>query len=363
MQDVALRGNIGEWSELYALAYLLVMGGAHPANENQEPNQNLYFKVLQAVIEDNDLQAELRYDIRESNIGIFENGYLVGEVAKSDVKRQLDFFFADLASGSGKKTFQLPSGQRLLNLLNKKSISAGSGERETDLSLVIADVETGGPTPRYGFSIKSQVGQPSTLLNSSGATNIIYKIVPNPLKIQSHLPDLSDSPSSHPQNVRAILDAGYSLIFHEYQSDIFAENLKYVDSNLPENLAKVVLESYIHDEIKGFADIAERVFPKIDKLSEQRLFKLREFLGAVSMGLRPSSAWKGNSSKFKGLMVVKHDGTVVFYYLNSRLNFEEYLYQNVRFERPSTKRHKYGSVFSDGQADFIKLNVQIRFRR
>ena len=357
------RGNIGEWSELYALAYLLVRGGANAADEKQQPITDLYFKVLQVVIASHDLQHEMRYDINENVIAIFENGNLLDEIEKSEVKSHIDIFFTDLTSGKGKKTFSLPSGDKLMHLLHKRTISAGSGERETDLQLVIADEETGGPTPRYGFSIKSQLGQAATLLNSSGSTNIIYEIVPDPSKSQKGIPDISKTPSSHPQNLRNIYDSGYLLSFHEYQSETFCENLSYVDSNLPEHVAKVLLQSYLHDDIKNFSQISNLVFPESNKSSQQPLFKLREFLGAVSMGLRPSTPWKGNPSKFKGLMVVKEEGEVVFYYMNSRLNFEEYLFQNVRFDRPSTRRHKYGLIFQEEDRFFIKLTLQIRFRR
>jgi type II restriction enzyme len=357
------RGNIGEWSELYALAYLLLHGGANAADEKQKPIPDLYFKVLQIIIASRDMQDEMRYDINEHKIGIFENGDVLDELDKSILKNQVDIFFRDLTSGAGRKTFSMPSGDKLMKLLHKKTISAGSGEREADLQLVIADEESGGPTPRYGFSIKSQLGQASTLLNSSGSTNIVYEIKEDPSKKQNGIPDLSATPSSHPQNVRAIYDAGYFLDFFEYQSDTFSENLGYVDSNLPEHLAKVLLTSYLQDDIKSFAKISELVFPISDRESNQPLFKLREFLGAVSMGLRPSKEWRGNPSKFKGLMVVKDDGDVIFYYMNSRLNFEEYLFQNVRFDRPSTRRHRYGQVFEDEGRFFIKLNLQIRFRK
>lgn len=357
------RGNIGEWSELYALAYLLLHGGANAADEKQKPIPNLYYKVLQIVIASRDLQEEIRYDINQNNIVIFENGYVPDELDKTILQNQVDVFFRDLTSGTGRKTFSIPSGDKLMRLLHKKTISAGSSERETDLQLVIADEESGGPTPRYGFSIKSQLGQAATLLNSSGSTNIVYEIKKDPSKKQGGIPDISKSPSSHPQNVRAIYGAGYLLDYFEYQSDTFSENLSYVDSNLPSHIAKVLLKSYLQDDIKSFAKISELVFPVSDKDSNQPLFKLKEFLGAVSMGLRPSTEWRGNSSKFKGLMVVKDDGTVVFYYMNSRLNFEEYLFQNVRFDRPSTRRHRYGQIFEDNGRFFIKLNLQIRFRK
>ena len=49
------RGNIGEWSELYALAYLLLHGGANAADEKQKPIPDLYYKVLQIIIASRDM--------------------------------------------------------------------------------------------------------------------------------------------------------------------------------------------------------------------------------------------------------------------------------------------------------------------
>jgi hypothetical protein len=85
-------------------------------------------------------------------------------------------------------------------------------------------------------------------------------------------------------------------------------------------------------------------------------------LGAVAMGLRPSIEWDGDTTKFSGILVVKNNGEVVFYYLYNRKNFEEYLFKNVAFERPSTNRHKYGSIYKENGIDKIKLNLQIRFK-
>ena len=357
------RGNIGEWSELYALAYLLVQGGAYAADESQNPISDLYFKVLEVIVNSHTLQSELRYVINDERILIHQDEVSVVQVTKSSIKNLMDQLFRDLTSDTTKKTFSVESGTKLMDLLQKKTISAGSSEREADIQLVIADPESGGPTPRFGFSIKSQLGQASTLLNSSGSTNLIYEIVPNTSLLQDSFPDFSNSPSSHPKNIRRIYEAGYILKFHAYQSEILHENLTYIDSQMPQHLADVLLHSYLRDDLKDFSRVSELVFPPGLKSSQQPLFKLQELLGAISMGLRPNAPWKGNSSKFKGLMVVKINGEIVFYYLNSRLNFEKYLYEAVRFERPSTSRHKYGFVFLENDRKFIKLNLQIRFRK
>jgi hypothetical protein len=79
------------------------------------------------------------------------------------------------------------------------------------------------------------------------------------------------------------------------------------------------------------------------------------------MGLRPAKAWMGNPSKFKGLLVIKSDGELLFYYLVTRLNFEEFLYQNVKIDRPDT-RLKFGTIYWENAQPLIKLNFQIRFK-
>ena len=130
---------------------------------------------------------------------------------------------------------------------------------------------------------------------------------------------------------------------------------------VPDYLAKVLLQSYLSRE-DSYSKIVETIFDPGELNSRQPIFKLKEFLGAVAMGLRPSLEWDGDTTKFSGILVVKNSGEVVFYYLHNRKNFEEYLFNNVSFERPSTSRHKYGSIYNEDGIDKIKLNLQIRFK-
>ena len=128
----------------------------------------------------------------------------------------------------------------------------------------------------------------------------------------------------------------------------------------PEYLAKVLLQYYLTGD-KTFSAAVQNVFPEEAVGSRQPIFKLKEFLGAVAMGLRPSKSWDGDTTKFSGILVVKKNGDIVFYYLYNRKKFEEYLFNNVAFERGDTKKHKYGSIYTDEGVDKIKLNLQIRF--
>ena len=42
-------GNTGEWSELYALGFLLANGGAYGADKDQNRKDDLFYKVLKII--------------------------------------------------------------------------------------------------------------------------------------------------------------------------------------------------------------------------------------------------------------------------------------------------------------------------
>lgn len=358
MQKETYRGNLGEWSELYTLGYLLVHGGAFAADENQRPIPEIFHKVLQVYLAEKSGQPETEYIINKEDIAVLIDGKQAATVYRSAIESSLELMLQELTDGSHKKTFALATGSALLELLKRSRISASSSERENDLELILEDPVTKSPTPRVGFNIKSQIGGRSTLLNASGATNIIYKVIRNDPTSLNRLPKFVHG--KHGDNLRLLNDAGFHLEFESMSNEIFYQNLTLLDMQFPNHLAKVLLESYLSGE-KSFEKVIAQVFPTSEATSRQPIFKLKEFLGAVAMGLRPSSLWDGDTTRFSGILVVKADGEVVFYYLYNRKNFEEFLFRNVAFERASTTRHKYGQIYSENGIDKIKLNLQIRF--
>ena len=358
VQSEAHKGNIGEWSELYTLGYLLVHGGAHAADEQQHAIPDIFHKVLQVHLAEKNSTPETNYVIHPTEIAILVSGNEVARVERSLIQSAIELMFSELTDGTHKKTFALGTGSELLHLINRSRISASSNERTNDLELVLEDQITNAPTPRVGFNIKSQIGGRATLLNASGATNFVYKIIANETGPKPSYPEFKHG--VHGQNLELLYAAGFHLEFEKISSQIFYENLTLLDMQFPSYLAKVLLYSYISGE-KSFATVVSHVFPTMQSDSRQPLFKIKEFLGAVAMGLRPTAPWDGDTTKFSGILVVKSDGEIVFYYLYNRKNFEEHLFNNVAFERASTSRHKYGEIYSENGADKIRLNLQIRF--
>lgn len=354
----ALRANIGEWSELYTLGYLLVHGGAFAADERQNAIPEMFHRVLQVYLTERSGIPETNYVIGPSDVAILVSGNEVGRIDRSLIESSIQLMLAELTDGTHKKTFTLGTGNDLLTLIRRTRISASSSNHENDLDLVLEDQATSVPTPRIGFNIKSQIGARATLLNASGATNFIYKVLPN--DAASILPYPKFDHGKHVANLTALYSAGFHLEFLETANSNFYQNLTLLDMQFPSYLAKVLLQYYLTGE-KTFTGAVQKVFPEEDLSSRQPIFKLKEFLGAVAMGLRPSSSWDGDTTKFSGILVVKKTGQIVFYYLYNRKKFEEYLFNNVAFERGDTKKHKYGVIYSENGIDKVKLNLQIRF--
>jgi type II restriction enzyme len=359
VQNKAHKGNLGEWSELYTLGYLLVHGGAYAADEKQDAMPDMFHKVLQVYLAGRADEPETNYIINPKSIAILVSGNEITRVDRSLIQSSIESMFAELTDGKHKKTFELGTGNELLALIKRTRISASSSERTNDLDLVLEDQVMNVPTPRVGFNIKSQIGGRATLLNASGSTNFVYRIVPDMGANNSSYPEFIHG--KHSQNLEALYLSGYHLEFENIVSQVFHQNLTLLDMQFPNYLAKVLLHSYLTGE-KTFSQAVQSVFPEGDSDSRQPVFKLKEFLGAVAMGLRPSYEWDGDTTKFSGILVVKDNGEIVFYYLYNRKNFEEHLFNSVAFERPSTSRHKYGEIYSENGVDKIRLNLQIRFK-
>ena len=356
----APNGNIGDWSELYTLAYLLVHGGAYGADENQNRIESLYYKVLQVLIAESESDSFLKYQIENEKIIVYKDSQPVDSILRSKLEVQMNEFFTELTQGGHSRHFELKNGEALLSLLRKQTMKASSSETESDLELVLEDNQTRIQSPAVGFSIKSQLGSASTLLNSSGSTNFIYRVVKNGEASTSGFPVFEHG--KHRKNLQKLFDSGFDLQFDRFQSETFSNNLQLLDSNMGKYLARIVLEYYSSGKSK-FSEIVEDSYPPELVSSKQPIFKIKEFLGAISMGMRPAAEWDGDTTKFKGIILVKKEGDIVFYYLYNRKSFEDYLYKSLKFDRPQTSRHKYGDIYEEDGNSYIKLNLQIRFKK
>ena len=356
MPRAARSKNVGEWSEVYALAYLLSKGGGYGANDQQEAILTLFYKVLEALFKSEVNGADLIYKVKNKEIEINVASKLVGNVARIKLAKLAQELHRELLLPHAGRAFTLPKGDEVLRTLMKSSASASS-RSYTDIALKLEDQKTHMPTPFIGFSIKSQLSGAATLLNATAATNFKYEIVPSKRTVQGQIPKFG--PSLKP-DMQELVNRGYKLKFVKILNDIHQNNMNLIDSNLADYMANLLFETTQHSN-NHFSKIAEIVYPPTEGHNQAVLLKLKRYLGNVMLGMTPTTPWSGQPTDFGGLILVKQTGDVLFYYLYNMADFQDFLYNNLKFEYGQRSRHNFGSPYKEGGKTFINLNLQLRF--
>lgn len=360
-----INGNKGEWSEFYAFLKILVDRKLFAADENLELLKDKYYLVLK-IIREEARQGKKTYDITsdDDTIKIFDaDGNEIALVDGSKIKPRVSQIFSEMMAAT-KTTFSMELADKTMSELHCTQIKAGSS-RKADIVAVIHD-RISPIFPELGFSIKSMLGSPSTLLNAGKTTNFIFKV--ENLNIDTGSINEIDTASKVRDRLSAIENNGGNLVFHDVVNENFKKNLRKIDYVLPDIIAEVVKAYYLG---KG-STLPELVdSPEENSILQERFelnrsdyeFKLKSFLVAVALGMTPSKEWDGFTKAHGGYIVVKENGEVVCYHLYNRDEFQEYLYRNTGLETASTSRHDFATLYRENDEVRIKLNLQIRFIR
>lgn len=352
-----VTGNIGEWSELYTLVFLLANGGVFGADKNQNRKDDLFYKILKIIFAEKIGKEKMTYEIKNEYVDIFVGLNKIASIRIEKIQSIVKKMFNSLVSQNKGRAFSLEIGNEIMQILQKDVIKASSYEKK-DLDLILLDIKTNQISPEIGFSIKSQLGSPSTLINASKATNFTYEILDKNMKVPSELPKLHDK--NVKDNIKLLLNSRFNIVFDKVDSEIFQNNLSLIDSNLPSYVAKLLL-SYYSRGANNLLDLAQLNFPNNDNQNIQPIHKIKEFLSIMALGMMPNTKWNGILTSLGGFLLVKKDGDVLCYYLYNLEDFQEYLLNNTKFDTPSTTRYGIGKIIEENGHYYIKLNLQVRF--
>ena len=355
--------NKGDWSEFYALVYLLGLQKVYASDKHLKRLLNYYFPILKIYRDEKTTSSNtkhMEYVVQDENtIGIYEDGNLLGTIGSQELLDAAEHLKTDILSASGNQ-IDIPHGEKLLNRLGLTRLSVPSNNIN-DLLMEIHDTHVG-IDQKMGFSVKSYMGGAPTLLNASSATNFIFK-VHGITDAQMDEINAIDSASKIQDRMQKIYSYGGQLEFAKTASDIFAGNLMMIDSNMDRIIAEMLLLFFCSSG-KKCADIVAKL-EEDNPLHYPRKglyeYKFKEFLCAKALGMEPGSFWNGLGDANGGYIVVKSDGDVVAFHIYDRDIFKQYLLDNTRFEKGSITKHKYASLYKENDEIFIKLNLQIRF--
>lgn len=359
-----MTGNKGEWSEIYALLKVISEKRLYVGDANLDKIETLFYPIIKVLRDESNGTFEFLYDC---DLVVIKNNNEEFRQPISEFKRYACYLLKELKENKTEATFSVPEIETFVRSFSCGTLKAKSTVK-SDIRIVVHDLKTG-LMPELGFSIKSQLGGASSLLNAGRTTNFIYKISGRPLSIEQ-VEEINNIHSSKKvrERLQKIKEQRKTLKFHRTENSIFENNLVLIDSALPEILSELLLFYYSTNKSKvsDLHDLLAQKNPLKYNLTNQHPFysyKIKRFLTDVALGMMPSKVWTGTLDVTGGYLVVKDDGDVLCYHIYNRNEFENYLYKNTKLETASTDRHQFGEVYRDNDEWFLKLNLQIRFIR
>ena len=377
-------GNKGEWSEPYVVLRLLADGKLSQADKDMLPSSEDFSTVLKVV------RGDTTGTVGEDGAVVFTFEDILGQyhnlqTSQERLAAQASRLFKSICAINGTNgAFELPVEEDDLKFLGFRRLTNPAPKRvkttKRDLMLRLRSPKTG--VAALGFSVKSEIGAPPTLLNASEPTNMIYR-VKGLTKDKADAINAITGSRKIMDRCRAILSNATSIEYEGYHSSVFADHLEVVDAALPRMLADLLKVHYFQQILAPRNPKKTGVFRDADKLSNavellsktepyaskgRKNFceiKIKRFLRSCALGLMPSEEWDGKDDASGGYIIVLPDGRLVALYVYNTNLFEKYLYESTIFERASTTRHNYMRLYPDGETGdyLLKLNIQIRFNR
>jgi DNA (cytosine-5)-methyltransferase 1 len=333
-----MKFNKGEWSELFVVASIF---NNHKINI---VNSDKYIKIVKIYFDN----KKISYTISNSNI-IKEREKIYQLYTSQEVKQ----FFDEINMSTG-ASFTLINGSNFVKKYDIPNVKEYKNKGDIDTNTLFPNESEG---REVNFSVKSFIGSPPTLINSSQATNFIFEIqnfsgnmdkintIATRSKIKDRLTEIQNC------------STGFKII--GVWDNIFHENLLKIDTRFLEMLSHMLLNFY-SSKLNTVSELVENTKYRDFSIDIVKL-NMKRFLRAFALGMIPKEPWHGDNVT-GGSIVVKKTGDLVAYTLYDMGKFDEFLYENCKFDTPSSVRHKFGKIYVSDDKYYFKLNLQIRFK-
>ena len=169
-----LKGNKGEWSEVYTFFKLLADGKLHGADADLNKKDDIFYDIIKVIRSEEIGTLHFVLD-RDKKVVDVQNddGELKVSIGSEEFKNQSEILYDKITNNKGLSFEVLETTEFMKEILCSK-LKAPSADK-SDITIKVHDFNTG-LNPTLGFSIKSRLGKPSTLLNAGINTNFIFEI-------------------------------------------------------------------------------------------------------------------------------------------------------------------------------------------
>lgn len=358
------RGNRGEWSEIYTMFRLIADRQLNEGDGNLQLNGNT--QPIQRVWRAHSVIHDFQLDQAGVNVHLAGTNHC--RVSYIEFENAANELLQTITSFSGRSHAQDSSvgvGQ-FISSLGLSTIKASAADK-ADINVEIYDARTSSPVD-LAFTIKSLLGGNATLLNASDATTFRYR-VDNISASTATAVNTIDGANKIVKRLEFLRGRTSATVTHlQVNNSVFRSNLQLIDSSLDKILGEMLLDSFSLPgrKIHELTERITRTNPLHYDVSHNHQFyeyKIKKFLVESAIGMMPATVWTGVAETTGGVIFVKGNGELITFYLFNRNDLENYLFENIKFDTPSSSRTSICEVSFDHANGyyFFDLTLQLRY--
>lgn len=361
------RFNRGDWSEAYVFLKALGDGRIYGANADFQRNPSTFLDIIAVHRFENKRPSDKVLHFRrallgiESDISAFADDVEFAVITSSEMREKAEYLYNCIKNvTNARRKIEIPNIQQYLENIKFSSPKApGLTNNQKDIYgsktdiIITTEDSMDHAQSTDGFSIKSHMGSPSTLLNYSEGSNMVYRLVGcdeewmhrlNAMDSQREMiAEIKNNPALSLEfiNFKEVYDRRGNTLGH-----VFADNLEYIDTRMIEivNVALLARCGYTdilpesHD-IKDIVDVVSQINPL--NVRRPEMFykaKFKDLLFASFGGMTVSTPWDGRRRITGGYIDVSQDGDLLYYRALSDDVFNSYLYEHTYIDLPQRGR-------------------------
>lgn len=356
---MAFEATKREWGELYAFFRLLADGNVYAGTPDAKKNEALCWPVAMVQREEHD--GTRQYVIESEYI------HILGENIDKRVPREDFATVADIVFEAVKqsKEYDVMSPDGVEEFLDEVAIfdlEAKTDDR-TDFYVAFYHVNT----PLVGFCVRSRLSPMFPLLDGGRTAN--FKFEQTGVKFATPTVNKINAFGEEEDVVGRMLmieRLGGALKFNDAADKVFRSNLGMIDLHFPRVLGEMCRAMHLEGitKVSDLTEYIKQLNPlkiKDELITKHRYYehKMKEFLLALALGMRPAKLYNGTDSAIAGFLMVDAQGEVLCYQKSERQTFADFLYYNTRLEKGPTAKDKYGYLEKENGVYYFKLNLKI----
>lgn len=368
MAFVATKRELGE---IYTFFRLLDRGKVSMGTEQAAPGKR---ERLIPMIQREEHDGTRRYYVEKENVRIVSgeidrkgeftaSGTEEQQIPREDFREAADYILHLLKSVRGEELEVPDELEGFFDAVRIYDLEANTTDR-TDFSVAFGTADA----PLCGFNVRCRLAPMNPLLDGGRSANLKFEqtgvkfAVPTVNKINA----IPESDTEVLERMLLIERLGGVLKYSDVADKVFRCNLSMIDLHFPRMLGEMVRLMHL-EGISKVAEITERIKVinplkiKEELIQKHRYYeyKMKEFLMALALGMRPAKIYNGTDSAVEGFFFVNGEGEIMCYHKSEAQVFADFLYKNTRFEKGSLDKDKYGFLERENGVYYFKINVKI----